>query len=188
MNNYSKKEILVFNAVVSLVSEGIDLNEVKVQDIANKALVGKGTLYEYFDSKESIFVKTIQYHMDKIVDTYMDIVDKYTFDDSIIHLLEMMEHKEMGSSLKLIVKYLLNNSGCQFVKENDLIAEYTKKSFEIIDKLIDKSIEEEAIKEDVDRKIARYVISTSLSSYVLQNALLGITKEDVLNLIHKGLD
>ncbi|MEG1944094.1 MAG: TetR/AcrR family transcriptional regulator [Oscillospiraceae bacterium] len=64
---YSPKEIAIFEGVLQLVSEGNRLEELKVADIALKAGVGKGTVYEYFDCKEEIIAKAVKYHLDVAV-------------------------------------------------------------------------------------------------------------------------
>jgi len=55
---YTPKEIAVFEAVMRLAGRGADLAAVKVQQIADEAGMGKGTLYEYFTSKDEILQGT----------------------------------------------------------------------------------------------------------------------------------
>ena len=56
---YTPKETAVFEAVMRLAGRGVDLAGVKVQQIADEANMGKGTLYEYFKSKEEILHGTV---------------------------------------------------------------------------------------------------------------------------------
>lgn len=51
----------VYRAVLTLAEQGIDLRSVRVQQIADAANMGKGTLYEYFASKEDILLGTLAY-------------------------------------------------------------------------------------------------------------------------------
>ena len=60
---YTEKEISVFKGVMALSKEGKKIYNVTVQDIAKAANVGKGTLYEYFTSKEEILLNTIVYYL-----------------------------------------------------------------------------------------------------------------------------
>ena len=60
---YTDKEISVFKGVMALSKEGKKIYNVTVQDIAKAANVGKGTLYEYFSSKEEILLNTIVYYL-----------------------------------------------------------------------------------------------------------------------------
>lgn len=60
---FSPKEIRIFDGVLSLLSGGADLHSLRVSDIAAAAGVGKGTVYEYFKSKEEIIEKTVVYKL-----------------------------------------------------------------------------------------------------------------------------
>ena len=59
MKEYNAKERAVFEAVLRLAGQGVDLASLKVQQIADEAGMGKGTLYEYFKSKDEILQGTI---------------------------------------------------------------------------------------------------------------------------------
>ena len=60
---YSEKEISVFNGVLSLCKEGKKIYNITVQEIATAANMGKGTLYEYFSSKEDIIINAVVYFL-----------------------------------------------------------------------------------------------------------------------------
>ncbi|MBQ7816348.1 MAG: TetR/AcrR family transcriptional regulator [Oscillospiraceae bacterium] len=60
---YSEKEICVFNGVLSLCKEGKKIYNITVQEIAKAADMGKGTLYEYFSSKEDIILNALLYFL-----------------------------------------------------------------------------------------------------------------------------
>lgn len=53
----AEKEILMFQAVNELLKEGRDARDLTVQEITKKAGIGKGTAYEYFQSKEELIGK-----------------------------------------------------------------------------------------------------------------------------------
>ena len=61
--NYPEKVIMIFNGITKLMSEGNKLHSIKVSDIAKAAGIGKGTIYEYFTSKEEILEKVLLYNM-----------------------------------------------------------------------------------------------------------------------------
>lgn len=58
----SEKELLLYQAVIELLDEGMEVHQIKVSDITNRAGVGKGTAYEYFSSKEEMIAKAIYWH------------------------------------------------------------------------------------------------------------------------------
>ena len=58
---FSPRETSIFEGVLQLAAQGQDLRLLKVQDIATAAGMGKGTLYEYFKSKEEILRGTVSW-------------------------------------------------------------------------------------------------------------------------------
>lgn len=65
---YSPKEIAAFQGLFSLAASGKDFSRIKVQDIATAAGMGKGTLYEYFPSKEAILSSAVLYALERALD------------------------------------------------------------------------------------------------------------------------
>ena len=59
---YSEKETAIFAGVMELMRRGEDLYAIKAADIA-AAGIGKGTLYNYFASKEEIILQTLIYNL-----------------------------------------------------------------------------------------------------------------------------
>lgn len=51
----------LYQAVMELFAEGADLNTLTVAEIARKAGIGKGTVYEYFDNKEEMIAGAAYY-------------------------------------------------------------------------------------------------------------------------------
>ena len=47
-----EKVRLLYEAVLAMVTDGWDINRMKVSDITAQAGIGKGTAYEYFSSKD----------------------------------------------------------------------------------------------------------------------------------------
>lgn len=62
-NCYSPKEILILESVIDMFLAGASFYNMKVADIAAKAGIGKGTVYEYFSSKEEIITKAVAYRI-----------------------------------------------------------------------------------------------------------------------------
>ena len=57
MENLPEKEVRIYIAVADLIKEGKNINDLKVSEISNRAGIGKGTTYEYFQSKEEMIFK-----------------------------------------------------------------------------------------------------------------------------------
>ncbi|MBF7096581.1 TetR/AcrR family transcriptional regulator [Alkalibacter mobilis] len=56
---YSEKEKAILESTVKILSQGTNPYSVKVSEIAELAGVGKGTVYEYFKSKEEVLYNSI---------------------------------------------------------------------------------------------------------------------------------
>ncbi len=44
----------MYKAVIQMLEQGVDAGSIHVSDITEKAGIGKGTAYEYFDTREEI--------------------------------------------------------------------------------------------------------------------------------------
>lgn len=57
----SPKVEALYKAVVELLLEGREIRKMKVSEITERAGIGKGTAYEYFESREELIVRALQY-------------------------------------------------------------------------------------------------------------------------------
>ncbi|MCD8356803.1 MAG: TetR/AcrR family transcriptional regulator [Clostridia bacterium] len=84
---YSKKEIAAFHGLFRLAASGKPFSSIKVQDIATAAGIGKGTLYEYFSSKEEILSRAILYTLE----IFLDWIEKQLEEEiSLFQVLDML--------------------------------------------------------------------------------------------------
>ncbi len=74
VNKSEKREKLVQAAIPVFAKHGF--RETKMSDIAIKADVGKGTLYEYFDSKDELFLNTFKVWFSYFTEQMQDIVSR----------------------------------------------------------------------------------------------------------------
>ena len=89
---YSEKEITIFNGLINLIKEGASPYSIKVSDIAKAANIGKGTIYDYFDSKEEAISKAIIYNINnEIKDGLERIKSKQSFKDKFYEVLMIIE-------------------------------------------------------------------------------------------------
>ncbi len=85
----STKRILVIKAAAKVFSRQ-GFHQARVEDIALAAGVGKGTIYEYFDSKHRLFEEVVQESL-KFYSGQTDAVNlkKFSLHDQIHHLFYM---------------------------------------------------------------------------------------------------
>lgn len=126
---FSHKEITIFNGVLKLMNEGINLHTIKASDIASAANIGKGTLYNYFKSKEDIIAKTIIYKMVTQFQYFVDLVDSVdTFKEKFYIGFQMIEEgsKTKDSTFQLLISSFGREDLGQFLKDGVQIFEERK--------------------------------------------------------------
>ncbi len=69
MEELRPKVRALYRAVLELLDEGADINNIKVSEITRKAGIGKGTAYDYFKSREEIIVGALFYDLEREVGT-----------------------------------------------------------------------------------------------------------------------
>ena len=88
---YSEKEIAVFKGIIALMEKGINPYSIKVSDIANAANIGKGTIYDYFTSKEEAISQAILFGIrNEIEIVYSRVKDKEGFKNKFYELLHII--------------------------------------------------------------------------------------------------
>lgn len=72
---YSEKEIAILNGMISLIKKGANPYRVKVSDIAQAAGVGKGTIYDYFKTKEEVMIKAMFYNIHHEIELFINRIN-----------------------------------------------------------------------------------------------------------------
>lgn len=165
--NYTEKEINIFNGVKALSKSGKKIYNITVQEIAKAAGVGKGTLYEYFSSKEDIIINALMYFLacenlkaeeiaaadicfkDKIYSLY-DLIIK-SFADGFAMVSQLAASDEMLDIPKLISE------------QREYIEKVMEHRNDIIVKILSDGVKEGAISLDFDREYIEMAILANLS-------------------------
>lgn len=105
------KVLLLYQGVIQLVAEGADISTLKVSDITQKAGIGKGTAYEYFDTREEIIVSAILHEMLCVQKELQAALDDWkSFFEKMEYLLELLERKMRERECFLHFIHLLTDS------------------------------------------------------------------------------
>lgn len=85
----------MYRAVVELIGEGEEIAELRVSTITGRAGIGKGTAYEYFDSKEEIVACAITYAIESSFRRLeAELLEKEDFCGQLEYLLDEIERKD----------------------------------------------------------------------------------------------
>lgn len=115
-----------YQAVIQLLVEGADLNNLTVSEITGRAGIGKGTVYDYFSNKEEMIAGALFYEMENSCQNlYRQMRQEERLFDKINLILISME-KQMAeiSCFARMLHVMMDNSviGCklrEMVKNKD---------------------------------------------------------------------
>ncbi len=138
----------------------------KIDDIAHAAGVAKGTVYQYFSSKQELFQEMIKYTIER----YSQIVQKivYVYNESNIEEKIYTLAIEHGKFIKEYIEMaeVTPNHSNGVSKEMRLwIREQQYYILKLLEKMIEDGIIKGEIRKDVDKEIAVLSILGSIFSY-----------------------
>lgn len=187
----SKKELLCQTAMQLISENPSDLSAVTVSAVAAAAGIGKGTVYEYFSSKDELLCEAVLFHMRGLMAEIGDIADSGdTFNTKLKVMLEAVIRAESGSGM--LMRFLLESSGGQdkqFICEGlrRFRDENMERTVEVVGRLIRQGIEEKEVSEDITEADVWYCcisiagfITTVMSDETLSRRL-GLEGMDLLS-------
>ncbi|MFY9177366.1 MAG: TetR/AcrR family transcriptional regulator [Caldicoprobacterales bacterium] len=168
-NLYSEKEIAIFEGIIALMEKGINPYSIKVSDIAEEANVGKGTIYDYFTSKEEAISQAILFGIRKEIEiVYSRIKDKEGFKEKFYELLHIIA--EYIDSNMYVFRALLSDGGIQKFYEylsdykHDL-CQYFSRINHIFDHLLETGFNEKVITKVEDSYYRYMAISSAIMGF-----------------------
>lgn len=150
-----KRELIINSAAAIFARDGFE--KTKMEDISQKAGIGKGTLYEYFKSKKDLFQEVVKHAVDMYIKLLHDVeIEDRPFREKLFDFL--MLHEELLNKHKALSQLI--------IKEPRDIAEGTRRYFysvkgkviEIIKNMLDSAIKKGEIREDLDTMVCATMI------------------------------
>jgi len=147
----NKKEQILDAAVEMFLEK--DFYTVKMKEIAEQAGVGKGTLYEYFSSKEELFQESISYWMDNYLENFNSCLHlTASVKDSLAHLMKI--HLEFLQEKSRWIRLLYNERPHNVYELGHQIIERRNRLMEGLAKLITRGIQTGELRDDIDVELA----------------------------------
>lgn len=161
---YPKKKILIFQGFTKLIDSGANINHIRVSDIAEAAGIGKGTVYEYFKSKEEIIAKSLLYNLNLEIENVITDIEKVsTFKEKcyIVFQRTMDSKNEKFPYLQILRTSRELHQIFQYINEDlDEIKDCRKKILKFMKDIINLGIEEKIIISDHDERYQESVLSS----------------------------
>lgn len=91
------KKVAIYDAAIKLLESTTNKHEIKISDIAKNAGVGKGTVYEYFDSKDELLQLAVIYGIEQQFSQLKNLRIDGGFRQSFITVMQGLDDKIMNS-------------------------------------------------------------------------------------------
>lgn len=167
MSERTKEKI--FQGVLSLAQQGVPLHEVKVQAIATAAGLGKGTLYEYFSSKEEILAATMLWCMERELNALeeqlaRDVSFENQLENAQSFVITML--LERGSSYRVIAAALTAPQGTSKLPQqaHQPLEQCRERLLGLIQRMIDTGRREGKIAPGCSDEYCHYVMKAAMIS------------------------
>lgn len=173
----SPKVKLLFTAVIELLNEGADVNNLKISNITQKAGIGKGTAYDYFTSKEEIIGAGVIYYVGKFLeDAQVEVQKLPSFKAGLNYLFDILESNldERGCFVRL-VHLLLGSSPVSLYMQEAIRSGEAQMPLIILDDMVKKGIERGELSKDCPVAYMVYTICARILTYA---ALLDVKEEE----------
>ena len=147
------KVLSLYQAVNQLVEEGADPESLRVSTITDRAGIGKGTAYEYFDSKEELVLYAVVYQMQTaMVELEKGLLERKSFREQLNYLLdEVTAQKGQKNSFLKQIHLLTDNS--EFSRQvQGIMASAAHEKYRLIQlfrKLLGAAVERGELKENL---------------------------------------
>lgn len=195
---HHKKEVAVYNGILAMLKSGKNMYSMTVSEIAEAAGMGKGTVYEYFSSKDEILAKSIVYLLGEMLDSLRAAMDAQdSFESKYLAVMDMLETDVSAMTGDLL--QVINTQQLHLLMCDGKVAEGLQKTVRgMMEDLIETADKEGAVLAGNSMSYNMMAVTAAVLGY-LQQLLqikmpggadgqdLGEIKRDSLTLLKKAL-
>ena len=162
VNRSEKYDRIISNA--SLLFAQSDFQNVCMEDVAVAAKVGKGTLYNYFKSKDDLYFSILHYRLEKLL---LVLENAYNGrDDFLKNMRSLILHLNKFLNGHPYFHQIWNREENSLERNGNLsILELKERILQLIQKVLEQGEKEKLLAEDLDTAFAAQIVY-SLINYV----------------------
>lgn len=161
----------------------------KVEEIAINAGIGKGTVYEYFNSKKEIFQEMLRYMFESYIEGAIEAtLDQKNTRDKFISLLDF--HWKFISTHSDVIE----QSFFRFENISESIRPHIinmhKRIFEFVLDMVEEGIENGEIDKDIDPEMASILLLSSINGSNIKRIISSEDSMDsayIINMVFEGI-
>lgn len=164
----------MYVAVLQLLEEGAEVADVRVSTITERAGIGKGTAYEYFDTKDEIVACAILYQIRRIFSWLGEKLEEQgDFRQQVTFLLDVVEQKEScKTSFLRFVHLMTSNSDFDRMVREKMNAEafMPYRPVNIFGKILGQGMERGELRKDLPMDYMIHCVFSHLLTFMLSIA------------------
>lgn len=168
------KVLAMYDAVVAMLAEGVDAVSIRVSTITERAGIGKGTAYEYFDTKDEIVACAIVYYLRRIfVWLGEQLESRKNFGEQVNFLLDVVEEKKHCKEgfLRFVQMMVSNSEFNRMVREKLGREEFAPyRPVNIFGKVLRQGVERGELRMDLPVEYMIHCVFSHLLSYMMEIA------------------
>lgn len=187
------KVLQMYRAVVRLIAEGAEPAKLRVSTITEEAEIGKGTAYEYFDSKEEIVVCAVAHQMQTMMAALeKELLRRSGFREQLEYLLdEISTQEEQNNCFFRLVHLMTDNS--EFSRqirqrlESDVFRQYSP--VQMFRKVLGEAVERGELRSDLPMDYMVYTLGARILAYMVAVSVGGIemSLSQMRELVYQGI-
>lgn len=165
------KVLRMYDAVIRLIEEGEDASGIRVSTITDRAGIGKGTAYDYFDTKEDIVACAVVFHIRRIFSLLEQELQKQeTFEKQLSWLLEEMGRESNRKYCFIrMVHILTDNSDFSRQVRQKMMSNSFKRyhPVNVFGRILQQGVDKGELRGDLPIEFMVYTIFSGLLTYML---------------------
>lgn len=166
-----EKVLAMYTAVLQLIEEGTDVANIRVSSITERAGIGKGTAYEYFDTKEEIVACAVLYYMQQLFGRLeQDLLERPDFAGQLDFLLGEMAKKDGRKHCFLRFVHLLTDQSelSKMIRDKMEHADFAPyRPVNVFQKVLKTGVERGQLKADLPVEYMVYSLFSHLLAYLM---------------------
>ncbi len=163
MASKEERRIEILKASIKVFSK-YGFHKSKIQEIAEEAGVGKGTIYEYFDSKKSLFQEMIKYIMDYYIKGIKEIGE---LDGGFkVKILSYLKYNVNTLTNHMSMFRVIMHESNEISQEMQLwMMAMRIKIYEQMESIVEKAVARGELREDLDIEAATLMLIGTSNQY-----------------------
>lgn len=161
----------MYEAVIQMLEKGVDAAGIHVSDITEKAGIGKGTAYEYFDTREDIVACAIVYHVQWLFEWLENALkERKSFREQLFFLLDEIEKKDgcKNGFLRFVHMMTDNSEFSRMVREKMTSGELALRlPGSVFGRILGMGVERGELRSDLPMDYMIYSLFSHLVTYML---------------------